>query len=96
MSESDTVRLAIEDAEGNADEIALPEQLVSMLAEAGQTPPEVVGDLAVFSCAQRVHATLHHADGEVDPAIASIEDPTMELFEDRFGMSFDEATGHGH
>ncbi|PSP74151.1 hypothetical protein BRC86_07040 [Halobacteriales archaeon QS_3_64_16] len=95
MAESETVTLTI-DAGDEQDEVTLPRRLVEMLAEEGQSTTEVAGDLVLFSCAQRVHATVHHTDGETDPALEGVEETTMELFEDRFGMSFGEATGHGH
>lgn len=92
----DTVTLTIDAADGDSDEVTLPSRLVEMLAEEGQSTPEVAGDLVLFSCAQRVHATVHHTDGEVDPDLEGIEETAMELFEARFGMTFGEATGHGH
>jgi hypothetical protein len=95
MADSETVTLTI-DAGDEQDEVTLPRRLVEMLAEEGQSIPDVAGDLVLFSCAQRVHATVHHTDGETEPALEDVEETTMELFEDRFGMSFGEATGHEH
>jgi hypothetical protein len=96
MEESERVTLMIDAPDGTTDDVTLPSRLVEMLAEEGQSAPEVAGDLALFSCAQRVHATVHHTDGEADPALENVEETAMELFEERFGMTFGEATGHGH
>ena len=96
MADSDTVTLTIDAPNDTQDEVTLPSRLVAMLAEDGQTDPEVAGDLVLFSCAQRVHATVHHTDEETDPELEDVEETAMELFEERFGMTFGEATGHGH
>jgi hypothetical protein len=92
---SDTVTLTVESEEGS-DELTLPAHLVDLLKEGEETPAEVVGDLAMMGCAQRIHATVHHSEGEVDPTIQQLEDLTMELFEERFGASYGEMTGHSH
>jgi hypothetical protein len=92
---SDTVTLTVESAEGS-DEVTLPADLIELLKEGEETPAEVVGDLAMMGCAQRIHATVHHSQGDVDPTIEQLEELTMELFEDRFGVSYGEMTGHSH
>jgi hypothetical protein len=92
---SDTVTLTVESEEGS-DEVTLPSELVDLLKEGEETPAEVVGDLAMMGCAQRIHATVHHSQGEVDPTIQRLEELTMELFEQRFGASYGEMTGHSH
>jgi hypothetical protein len=93
--ESDNVTLTIESADGT-DEVTLSQDLLQMLAEGDETPAEVVGDLAMFGCAQRAHMTVHHNDGEVDPELEQIEATTMDLFEQRFGATYGEVTGHQH
>jgi hypothetical protein len=93
--EPDHVTLTIESADGT-DEVTLSQGLLQMLAEGDETPAEVVGDLAMFGCAQRVHMTVHHSDGEVDPELKQIEATTMDLFEQRFGATYGEVTGHQH
>lgn len=93
MSASETVTLSIEGSDG-ADEVDLPARLIEMLAEEGESTAQVVGDLATMSCAQRIHAVVHHGEGDED--LADVEDHAMELFEERFGMSYEEATGHSH
>jgi hypothetical protein len=94
--QSDTVTLTVESEEGS-DEVTLPAELIDLLKEENEeTPAEVVGDLAMMGCAQRIHATVHHSQGDVDPTIERLEELTMELFEERFGASYGEMTGHSH
>lgn len=93
---SDTVTLTLE-SEEDVDEIELPRGLVDMLRESDEeTAPVVVGDIAMMGFAQRIHGAAHHADGEPAKEIADLNDQTMDLFEDRFGATFAELTGHDH
>ena len=92
---SDAVTLTI-DGPGGEDEVTLPAPLLEMLAEGDESAAEVVGDLAMFGCAQRIHATAHHSEGDVDEELEAIEGTTMDLFEERFGASYGELTGHQH
>ncbi len=93
---SDTVTLTLE-SEEDADELTVPLPLVDMLRESDEeTTPEVVGDIAMMGLAQRIHGAVHHAEGEPDERIANVEELTMDLFEERFGTTFGELTGHDH
>lgn len=94
MSE-ETVTLRIE-GEDDEDDVTLPTEMLDLMREADESDAEIVGDLALFSCAQRIHATVHHADGGDTERYREIEERTMELFEDRFGASYGELTGHDH
>ena len=91
----DTVTLRIE-ADEDADEVTLPGEMLDLMREGDESDPEIVGDLALFSCAQRIHATVHHAEGGDTEQYREIEAATMELFEERFGASYAELTGHDH
>jgi hypothetical protein len=95
MTDTDTVELSIESEDGD-DTLTLPAELVDMLREGDESAAQVVGDLAMFGCAQRIHATVHHAEGGVDPKLEEVEQLTMDLFEKRFGASYGELTGHQH
>jgi hypothetical protein len=94
MSE-ETVTLRIE-GENDESDVTLPKEMLDLMREADESDAEIVGDLALFSCAQRIHATVHHADGGDTDRYREIEAQTMDLFEDRFGASYGELTGHDH
>lgn len=92
---TDTVTLTIE-SEDDRDELTVPSALIDLLEEDGESAPEIVGDVALFGMAQRIHAAVHHAHDEPGEDLRDLEDLTMELFEQRFGLTFGEATGHDH
>ncbi|WP_248896730.1 DUF7545 family protein [Haloplanus halobius] len=92
----DTETYTIEGPSGETDELELPEGLVDALAEQGERPPTVVAEIALLSFVQRSHAIVHHADDEVPEDLREINETAEELFEERFGMTFGEATGHSH
>lgn len=77
-------------------EVTLPESLFDVLSEGDETAAEVVGDILVLSCAQRVHALVHHGEEEIDEDLSPVEDRMMALFEEHFGVTFAQATGHDH
>jgi len=95
MAESETVTLTLE-TDDDTDELEVPTALIEMLAEGDESPPEVVGDIAMFGLAQRIHSATHHSEGEVSDEVAEAETLTLDLFEKRFGRSFAELTGHSH
>ena len=91
----DTITFRVE-GETADDEVTIPTEMLDMLREADEPDAEIVGDLALFSCAQRIHATVHHAEGGDTERYRDVEAATMELFEERFGASYAELTGHQH
>jgi len=91
--ETVTVRLEASDA---SDEIEVSETVVELLSEDGDDITDVIGDLAMLGLAQQAHGIVHHSQGEVGDDIAEAEELTMELFEERFGQSYAEMTGHDH
>jgi hypothetical protein len=88
-----TVRLETDDA---SEELEVPLALVEMLGEDGEAVPDVIGDLAMLGLAQQAHGIVHHGHGEVSDELAAAEELTMDLFEERFGQSYGEMTGHDH
>jgi len=90
----ETITVSI-DTGDDSDAVELPGGLVDVLAEQGQTEAEVVADITLLSFAQRAHHIAHHGEGD-DPELDAIEAETMALFEERFGVTFGEATGHQH
>ncbi|MEF8822194.1 MAG: hypothetical protein V5A52_07940 [Halovenus sp.] len=93
MAETVTVTLESDDKH---DELELPVAAVDLLDENDEGAPTVVGDLAILGVAQQLHGAIHHAEGEVGPEIEEAEQKTMDVFEERFGRSFAEMTGHDH
>jgi hypothetical protein len=92
-----TVTLTLEDEDGIIDELTVPTAMLEMLREEeGETPAEIVGDIAMFGLAQRIHGAIHHGQGEPPQDVKDAEELTMELFEERFGSSYAELTGHDH
>lgn len=79
------------------DEFTVPEGLVDLLAEDDdESQAQVVADLALMSFAQRAHMIVHHGDDELAGKIEELEAAVLDRFEQRFGMTFGEATGHDH
>ncbi|WP_158056361.1 DUF7545 family protein [Halorussus halophilus] len=94
--EVETTTYTIESPDGDSDELTIPTGLVEMLQEEGETGADVLGDMAMLSLAQQAHAVVHHSHGETDPQIEAYEEKAMDLFEERFGTTFGEMTGHDH
>jgi hypothetical protein len=95
--DADTVTVTLESNDGATDEISLPSGLLEVLAEdEDETPPEIVGDIAVLGFAQQIHGIVAHGQGEPSPELEEIEEQTLDVFEERFGQSFAEMTGHDH
>lgn len=92
----ETETYSIEGPEGDTDSVELPEGLIDVLAEQGEAPTTVVADITLLSFVQRSHAVVHHNEGEVPADLQEINDRAEELFEERFGVSFEEATNHQH
>ena len=92
----DTETYTIEGPNGDTDSIELPEGLVDVLSEQGEEPATVVAEITLLSFVQRAHTIVHHAEGDVPDDLLEINEKAEELFEERFGVSFAEATGHSH
>jgi hypothetical protein len=92
---TDTVTLTIE-SDDASDELTVPADLVDLLREDDEGDARVIGDVAMIGMTQRIHAAVQHSEGEVDDDIEAIEQQTLDLFEERFGRTFAELTGHSH
>jgi len=86
----------VEGPEGETETVTLPDALVDAFAEEGDTDTEVVADVLQMAFTQRAHAIVHHSEGGAPEELADAEERALELFEERFGVSFGEATGHDH
>ena len=91
----DTVTLSISADDDTTDEVEVPAGLVDIVAEGDQETAETVADVVLLSFASRAHHVVHHGQG-ADPELEAQEERIMELFEERFGVTFGEATGHQH
>ena len=96
MASDDTATLVVEDEDGTTDELSVPTGLLDLLRENGESDPQIVGDIAMIGLAQRIHSAVHHGQGEPADEISDAESVTMDLFEERFGQTFGEMTGHQH
>ncbi|AHG03851.1 hypothetical protein HALDL1_09750 [Halobacterium sp. DL1] len=87
----------IEDADGNTDELTLPAELVELFSEEDDdSQAQVVGDISLMAFAQRAHMVVHHNEDNPSEELQAIEEATLDQFEERFGMTYGEATGHQH
>ena len=90
-----TTTFSISSDDGETDEVTVPTGLVDLVAEGNQTDAETIGDLVLLSVASRAHHIVHHGE-EADEELEAQEAKAMDLFEERFGVTFGEATGHQH
>lgn len=93
MAEPTTVEIRIDD---DHEELLLPEGVFDAFGTDGQPPAEAVGDLLVVSCTQRLHGVVAHSAEEPSKELQRLESAMRERFEERFGASFGEVTGHSH
>jgi len=87
----------IEDPDGDTDDVTIPGRLVEIFSEADdESEAQVVGDIALMAFAQRAHALVHHSQDEPTEELRDVEQATLDQFEERFGRTYAEATGHQH
>ncbi len=92
----DVMAITITGQDGSEETVELPNALLELLADGEQAPAGTVGDLVVISFAQRIHAAIHHSEDEPSDELKEAETAMMDSFEERFGASFQELTGHHH
>jgi len=99
MSDADaveTVTFTIEGPDGESSDVTLPAGLVDLFAEEGDSRATVVADISLMAFVQRAHAVVHHSEGEPSDELRALEQSALDLFEERFGLTYAEATGHAH
>ena len=92
----DTNAYTIEGPDGASETLDVPAGLVETLAEPDEESTTVLSDIVVQALAQHAHSLVHHAEGEPSPELVELNEAVEELFEDRFGMSLEDAMGHSH
>jgi division protein CdvB (Snf7/Vps24/ESCRT-III family) len=95
MPDTETVTLTLE-ADDGSDELDVPTAIVDALREADEPVAEVVADISVLGLTQQAHGIVHHSQGDIDPALAEAEERILDTFEERFGQTYAEMTGHDH
>ncbi|MFB6109681.1 MAG: hypothetical protein ABEJ60_02250 [Halodesulfurarchaeum sp.] len=93
---TDSISVTV-DTETGTDEITLPLDIVDLYREdPEETDATIVADMLVMAFAERAHALAHHDEGEQEVDMEAIEAEMLSAFEDRFDMTYAEATGHSH
>ena len=91
----ETVTVTVEAGE-HSEELEVPTALTDVLSEDGDSPASVVADLAILSLAQQAHGIVHHSQGDAREELEAAEELVLDVFEERFGQTFGEMTGHSH
>ncbi|GGM64671.1 hypothetical protein J2752_000388 [Halarchaeum rubridurum] len=85
------------DGPDGSDEVEIPAGLVDLLSEEDdESMAQVVADIALMGFANRAHTLAHHGEGDASDELEAIEGATLDAFEERFGVTYGEATGHSH
>ncbi|ELY40321.1 MULTISPECIES: DUF7545 family protein [Natronorubrum] len=91
----ETTTFEITADDDSTDDVTIPSGLVDLVAEGDQSDAETIADITLLSFASRAHHIVHHGEG-ADEELEAQEDRIMDLFEERFGVTYGEATGHQH
>lgn len=95
MASSEAVTISFSDGE-HSDELTVPRAILTMLSEGDDPAASVVADIALLGLTQQAHGAVHHGREDPDPALEAGEEQLRERFEERFGQSYAEMTGHSH
>ena len=55
-----------------------------------------MADISLLGLTQQAHGAVHHARGDPSEELQAAEEQLLERFEERFGQSYAEMTGHDH
>lgn len=89
-------QFTIEGPGDDSDTLTIPAEAIDMLREEDEGPSVVIGDFAMLMAAQQLHGAVHHGKTEASDELKEVEEATMDAFEQRFGQTFGEMTGHQH
>lgn len=92
----ETLTLTIGTDDGDEETVEVSAEMIDLLKEGDQSPAAVAGDLLVMDLSNRIHHMSHHGQGPEGADMDGMEETMMAIFEDRFGQTFAEATGHDH
>jgi len=92
----DTETLTVEGPDGEREAVELPAGMADVFADPGESAALVAADFLVHAFAQQGHALAHHSGDDVPDDVVALNDRMEELFEERFGFSMADATGHEH
>lgn len=92
----EAVTFQIDASDESTDTFEVPAVLLDRLTTGDEPAAEVAADVSLMAFAGRAHALVHHAEGEVDAALEAAEEAVLDAFEERFGVTYAEATGHAH
>jgi hypothetical protein len=74
----------------------LPAGLADLFTEDEEVDTDVIADFVVQIFTQQAHAVMHHNAGEPPEGFPELNAEMETLFEERFGLSIEEAMGHAH
>ncbi|WP_336038135.1 DUF7545 family protein [Halobacterium yunchengense] len=93
----DEATFTIEGPDGNTNDVTIPARLVELFTEEDDdSQAQAVGDITLMAFAQRAHMLVHHSEDEPTEELQAVEEATLDQFEQRFGVTYAEATGHQH
>jgi len=93
---AETDSFTIEGPDGTSETVEIPAGLADVFTEQGEDATAVVADFVVQAFAQQTHAVVHHSQDDVPADLDALNDQMEEIFEERFGVSLADATGHSH
>lgn len=95
-TDDDAVTYTLDASDGTTDSFDVPTAILDRLSEGDEPAATIAADVAVMAFAGRAHALVHHGQGEADAQLEAAEQTMLDDFEDRFGVTYAEATGHSH
>ncbi|MFB6137632.1 MAG: hypothetical protein ABEJ42_04745 [Halobacteriaceae archaeon] len=95
MADPTELTFTVEGPEGETDTVTVPASLLDALGQ-GESHVETVASEALVTFVTRAHQLVHHAEDDADADLEAAEEALLDRFEERFGVTYAEATGHQH